>query len=302
MSDVLALGECMVELSLSGGGQAAIGYGGDTFNTAVYLSRLGLKVGYATAVGAEDPFSRGMLELMAEEGVGVEQVVQAPGRLPGLYAIERGGAGRRRFFYWRSDAPVRQLFQLADRSALQAALLRARLIYLSGITLAVLGDAGCAALQPMLAQAKAAGAAVAFDPNFRAPLWPEPALARAAAEAVVGCCRYVSASAEDLEALYGRPAEAVAADWAKGGAEVVLRTEDLAVTVCGPERRLKLPGEPPVPALDSTGAGDSFNAAYLGKRLQGRPIEEAVAAARRLSRIVVQHVGAIIPRAATPGV
>ena len=57
MAGVIALGECMVELSLTGPASAGVGYAGDTFNTAVYLSRLGLPTAYATAVGAGDPFS-----------------------------------------------------------------------------------------------------------------------------------------------------------------------------------------------------------------------------------------------------
>jgi 2-dehydro-3-deoxygluconokinase len=51
MAGVIALGECMVELSLTGPASAGVGYAGDTFNTAVYLSRLGLPTAYATAVG-----------------------------------------------------------------------------------------------------------------------------------------------------------------------------------------------------------------------------------------------------------
>lgn len=93
MAGVIALGECMVELSLGGPTAAAVGYAGDTFNTAVYLSRLGLATAYATAVGAGDPFSAGILDLMAAEGISRELVVEAPGRVPGLYAIQRDATG-----------------------------------------------------------------------------------------------------------------------------------------------------------------------------------------------------------------
>jgi 2-dehydro-3-deoxygluconokinase len=57
---------------------------------------------------------------------------------------------------------------------------------------------------------------------------------------------------------------------------------------------------PTVKATDTTGAGDSFNAGYLATRLGGGSIEDSVAAGRKLAGIVVQHRGAIIPRAAMP--
>ncbi|MDB5419025.1 MAG: kdgK, partial [Phenylobacterium sp.] len=105
MARVVAIGECMVELSLAGEGEARVGYGGDTFNAAVYLRRLGVETSYATAIGRGDPFSTGILRRMAQEGLDASLVALAEGRLPGLYAIERDAAGERRFHYWRSEAP-----------------------------------------------------------------------------------------------------------------------------------------------------------------------------------------------------
>ena len=51
MSKVACIGECMVELKQADDGLFSRGYGGDTLNTAVYLSRLGVSVDYITALG-----------------------------------------------------------------------------------------------------------------------------------------------------------------------------------------------------------------------------------------------------------
>ena len=53
MGGVVALGECMVELALNGAATALVSYAGDTFNTAVYLRRLGREAAYGTALGVE---------------------------------------------------------------------------------------------------------------------------------------------------------------------------------------------------------------------------------------------------------
>ncbi|WP_411287463.1 sugar kinase [Phenylobacterium sp.] len=288
---VVALGEVMVELSLAEAGRAAVGYAGDTFNTAVYLRRLGLDVAYATAIGAGDPFSTGILAVMTDEGLDTSLVTRAPGRLPGLYAIQRDAAGERRFFYWRSEAAVRSLFEIADLAALGRALASADLVYLSAITLAVVGEAGRRTLQGLLAEA---AVPVALDTNYRARLWDSPRAALAAIEAVAPFCRYISTSADDTLALDMSHAPG---RWAASGCEVVARGADHSLTVHGPQP-VVFPAPPALAAVDTTGAGDSFNAGYLARRLNGGSVAAAVAAGRSLAALVVQHSGAIIPRAA----
>lgn len=300
MGGVVVLGECMVELSLSGPDNAAIGYAGDVFNTAVYLSRLGVPASFATALGEGDPFSAAILQRMRAEGIDDALVTRVSGRLPGLYAIERDAAGERRFFYWREQAPVRQFFDLADLDALRTALRRADLFYVSGITLAVIGEAGRAALLTILADLAEHGVPVAFDPNYRARLWPSPEVALAATTAVIPYCRLVSASGPDVEDLCQRPLAEVAADWASTGPVVIARSEDRTVELHadGDVRRLAAP--PAVAAIDTTGAGDSFNAGFLAGWLRRETLENAVAMGHRLASHVVRFRGAITPAAEMP--
>ena len=109
-------------------------------------------------------------------------------------------------------------------------------------------------------------------------------------------CRYLSLSSEDRRPLYGREAEDLAGEWAAAGAEVVARDESHAVNVHRPDGRTATPPPSRVKAVDTTGAGDSFNAAYLSSRLAGSPIPEAIARAHALAALVVSHRGAIVPR------
>ena len=294
MANIVAIGECMVELSLLGGGAAGLGYAGDVFNTAVYLSRFGDQVEFVSAVGNGDPFSQDILGKLAEEGVSASLVAEVEGKLPGLYAIERDAAGERRFFYWREQSPFRQLFDHGDFAQIQAALVASDMVFISGITQAVIGEAGRQNLHALLAQARSRGVQIAFDPNYRPRLWPSPEAARLAIETIIPHCSLISASQPDLEAIYGTTASDVVVTWARHGVEVVNRHEDRTVEVFGDGRSLRLPAPEGVRAMDTTGAGDSFNAGYISARLRGRDFEASVEAGRRISAAVVQKLGAVI--------
>jgi hypothetical protein len=52
--------------------------------------------------------------------------------------------------------------------------------------------------------------------------------------------------------------------------------------------------------VDTTAAGDSFNAAFLAAWLSGRSPQDCCRIANALAAIVIQHRGAIIPATATP--
>jgi len=304
MAKITVLGECMVELSPdapngSGDGGAPLyrmGYAGDTFNTAIYMARLGDEVAYCTALGQGDPFSDGVLSTMRREAIDTRLVRQIENRLPGLYAIVLDEHGERKFHYWRERAPIRDLFSAHTADQLIEAAKASDLVYLSGVTLAVIGDIGRARLKDILAYVHSLGIAVALDFNYRPALWPSPEAARAALDGVVPACRYISLSSEDSRPLYGREAEDLAAEWAVAGAEAVARDESHAVNIHRPDGRTATPAPSRVTAVDTTGAGDSFNAAYLSSRLAGLPIPEAVARAHALAALVVSHRGAILPR------
>ncbi|MFO1075548.1 MAG: sugar kinase [Geminicoccaceae bacterium] len=301
MRRVALIGECMVELATRPDGALVQGFGGDTLNTALYLARLGVPVDYVTALG-EDPFSDEMLAAWAAEGIGTGLVLRVPDRLPGLYLIRTDAQGERRFYYWRDRAPVRELFHLPGIDGIEAALAAAGLVYLSGITLSLFAPPDRERLLAVLARARAAGARIAFDTNFRPRGWPDRAAALAAYEQALRVSDCVLASVEDHGLLRGAaPPEAVWA-WldAAGVREAVVKLDRPAVRVWWPEGEALIEAEPVAEVVDTTAAGDSFAAGYLAARRAGRDPAAAAALGHRLAGAVVRHRGAIIPRAAMP--
>lgn len=295
---IACIGECMLELSEVQGDLLSRGYGGDTLNTAVYLARLGVPVDYCTVLG-DDPFSDEMIAGWQGEGIGTELVLRLPGRVPGLYLIRRDAHGERSFFYWRGEAPARQLFELPQTGEIEAALTARDLLYLSGITLSLYGTDGRERLFATLARARAAGARVAFDTNFRPRGWPDRALARAVYGKIFELADQILASAEDLELLFGndRPPELLMQAATK---ELVLKLKEPGCRVLLEGAETMVPAPPVAAVVDTTAAGDSFAAGYLAARLAGCAAEAAARVGHRLAGTVIGHQGAIIPRTAMP--
>lgn len=301
---VALIGECLIELQQHANGALKQSYGGDTLNTAVYLSRLlgsASQVDYVTALG-DDSFSDAMCAIWAEEGIGLSRVQRLPGRLPGLYCIQTDADGERRFLYWRNEAAVRECFTTPSAEPILAALPEYDVLYLSGITLAVLGEVGRARLLSSLGDARDRGARVVFDNNYRPRLWRSVDQARQAYRAVMHEVDVALLTEDDEQALFGyADAEQIMRAYRDLGiAEVVIKRGAQSCLVCAGNQRYEVAAQPVHRVIDTTAAGDSFSAAYMAWRLRGGSPEDAAAAGHRLASLVIQHPGALIPRSVMP--
>ena len=301
-----ALGECMIELGTADAPYLLRrGFAGDTFNTAVYLARClagtGHAVDYVTALG-DDPLSDEMLTGIEAEGVGTGRVIRVAGKLPGLYWIRLDENGERSFLYWRGQSAARAMLLGEDGQRLLDSLDEDGLVYLSGISLAILPDDDRARLIERLAALKAKGRHIAFDPNYRPRLWASPEAARRAITAACAAASIVLPSLDDEGLLFGdrTPEDAAARLEALGVGEIVVKNGAAPGLVRAEGASHTVMPIVVAKPVDTTGAGDSFNAAYLASRLRGLGAAEAADAGGRLSARVVMHKGAIVTKEAMP--
>jgi 2-dehydro-3-deoxygluconokinase len=298
---IACIGECMIELAGLdfAAGSARIGFAGDTANTAIYLARLGAAVAYLTNVGT-DALSEAMLARLTGEGVDCALAGRHPDRLPGLYAIETDATGERTFRYWRSESAARTLFSGIGPGL--AALEGFGTVYLSGITLAILPQGVRDRLVAALGTLKARGVTTVFDSNYRPRLWRDHAEARDCFDAVWSVTSLALPSRDDEAMLRpGITAESVADRLcAAGAAEVVVKDAAAGPVIATPAGRTRLALPRAERVVDTSGAGDSFNAAYIAARLRGLPPAAAAAAGHRLAMAVIACHGAVIPRESMP--
>jgi 2-dehydro-3-deoxygluconokinase len=292
----------MLELTRQGAGQAGgslpmnLCYGGDTLNSAVYLARQGIAVDYVTALG-DDPMSAWMVGQWREQGVLCDLVDYQPNAVPGMYLVETDGRGERSFYYWRDSAPARRLFDdpaRADR--LFAQLADHACVCLSGISLAIYSESSRQRLFAKLAEYRRKGGKVVFDSNYRPKLWPGVLATRQSYEAMYRLTDIALPTIEDEQQVFGDADQNSVIErlqsWGVGEIALKMGPQGCLV-VCGEVRESVAALK--VAVVDTTSAGDSFNAAYLAARLKGQSVVDAAKAGHRLASVVIQHRGAIIP-------
>lgn len=300
MSDkpVICVGEATVEFNRGKDGRFGLSCGGDAFNTAVYLARSGAKVSFATAVG-DDPFSEGLVALASAEGIARDLMLRVPGRLPAVTAIDVAPSGERRFFHWREGSPARDLFELSDWSRIAEAMVSAHLIYFTGITLSLYSNVGLGRFFATLETARKRGVKTAFDCNFRPRGW----------RGDLGRTRLVFMEAlkrvdialptyDDEAVLWGDPSPEATVERMRafGIGEIAVKNGPNSALVFASNAAEHVPVPEVIEPVDTTAAGDAFNAGYLAARLAGERPQQAAGAAHRMAAQVISHVGALMPR------
>src|SRR5438876_4622311 len=260
---VIGIGEVQIELTRSIDGTFAPACAGDGFNTAIYLARAGLDVGFVTAVG-DDPYSDSIMALASAEGLAGNLILRVPDRLPALCLIERGRSGERVSLIWADGAPARELFELPDWMRIAESIVAARLIYFSGITLSLYSNNGLGRLFAALEVARQHGAKVAFDGNFRPAGW-KGNLARTRTVFMEALKRVDIAlpTFDDEAVLWGDPSPECTVErlGAFGIGEIVVKNGPNSALVCSGGQSEFIPVPEVVVPVDTMAAGDSFNAA-----------------------------------------
>lgn len=286
-------GEAMLEYHGHGGN--GLRFGGDTLNTAVHMARRGCDVAFVTAVGV-DPISDALVAAWRAEGIDTSHVHRHPDRSPGIYAIHLDEQGERSFLYWRDRSAAREMF---DMPGMAESLNRAGecdLVYFSLITLAIIGDDGREQLLNLAHERKGAGRHVAYDSNFRPALWPDLGLAREVSTNAMHSATIGLPTDVDERELHGTVHSEVeiANRWVEAGCgEVIVKAgERGCVTRSGLQPCRYYPASC-VEVVDSSGAGDAFNAGFLASRMSGTDASDAIAAGQALAAETIGHHGAI---------
>lgn len=263
---------------------------GAELNVAIGLSRLGLKVGWASRVG-DDVFGRFVLKQLEKERINADQVTVDSHFPTGFQLKSKEAQGRDpRVEYFRKNSAASHL-SVADFNP--EYFCAARHLHLSGVC-AALSDSSLELLKFTAQQMKKAGKSISFDPNLRPVLWRSEAVMRKEINALAFTADWVLPGLSEGQLLTGEKTPEGIADFYlnQGVKAVIIKTgpdgawfktadgEQAQVAACKVEN-----------VVDTVGAGDGFAVGLISALLEGLTLEQAVKRGNKIGSLAVQAVG-----------
>lgn len=293
--DVATFGEAMLLLVADRPGpieQAGCFYkrtAGAETNVAIGLARLGLKVGWASRLGA-DSMGRYLLAEMQREGIDCSRVECDPQARTGFQFKGRvtDGSDPPVEYHRKGSAASRMGPQDIDEPWLRSA----RHLHATGV-FAAISETSRAAACRTLEVMRAAGRTISFDTNLRPTLWATPELMRHWINHLAVQADWVLPGLEEGRFLTGEQTpEAIAAWYRTRGAKLV-------VVKLGPEGAYydgdggtgHVPAFPVREVIDTVGAGDGFAVGLISALLEGRSVPDAVRRGTWIGARAVQVLG-----------
>lgn len=273
MPDVLTFGEVMVRLgapageSLESASRFTVHVAGAEGNVAVALARMGFKSGWMSKL-PDTPLGRRVAGELRRHGVDVSAVIWTAQGRTGLYFVEHAPPPRGVTVHYDRAGSA---FSTMTPDEMDWTCVRgAKWIHLTGITPA-LSEACAQTSARLIEEAKAAGARVSFDVNFRRKLWTADR-ARTIMEPLVEGADILIAAQEDARDVFqlkGEPDDLAAALRDRTRAAAAIVTAGAAGAYLADANGVR--HEPAVPGgeVDPIGRGDAFAAGVLWGALEG---------------------------------
>lgn len=290
--DIVCLGEPLIEFNRpkEGDGRTWLqGFGGDSQNVAIAAARQGASTGYLTSLG-QDWMGDAFMDLWKAEGVDASRVTRHPTAPTGVSFVTHSAAGHK-FDYLRKNSAASLM--TPDTLAVDY-ITGAKVFHFSAIGQAI-SESARATCDAAMEAARKAGVKVSYDTNLRLRLW-ELDLARKVIDATIARCDIVLPSLEDSQQLTGfKEADAIADYYLRLGAPLVaLKMGSEGSLIATKDERTRVPPHK-VAAVDATGAGDTFDGAFLTRLLAGDDAVSAAHYANVAAALSTTGYGAVTP-------
>jgi len=269
-------------------------FGGAPINTAVGVSRLGVKSGAVAAVG-EDPFGEYIIKELNRNDVDASHVVTKKGtRTTIAFVINHPITKEKTSFFYRKPwvgATADSSLEIKDIDL--EYLSKAKILHVSGHALSQ--NPARKAVFYAVKHAREMGVKISFDPTLRIDCWNSESIIRKMYKQMLKVANIATFANEESRFMFGTEDPLKVADkvleygveivGVKQGSKGALIKTDNGVTASAPAFKVNV--------VDVTGAGDGWNAGLLVGLIHGRRYEDCVRIANAVGAFVVTRLGAI---------
>ena len=277
-----------------------INFGGDTYNSAVYFSRLTndkTNTFYSTALG-KDNFSKKMISRFKNENIKCDYIRTDGDNPPGLYSIEINEKGERSFSYWRDQSPSKYIFLGSKGKKLIKDINNADIFYYTGISAGILDEKQRKDLIKIGSTATICG----FDFNYRSQLHYNKKVSQLLFNEINNRVDIHFVSFDDARELFKIKNPLEIFEIINEKKNLILIRYKNSIIFKNKQQEIKTVTVPHGEVVDTTAAGDAFNGSFLAIMNNNKnvPVEENILISHSVTREVIKHRGAIISKNKMP--
>ena len=292
--NVCSIGEAMIEISNIKNSLYNQSFAGDTLNFCNYLDKKKLNAFFLSAIGKSE-INQSLLDFVKSKNISTKYIKQINQFEVGLYLIKNKDNGEKQFFYWRDESAAKQYFNNIDFLNLYKELKNFDYIYFSGITLSIIHISKLNNFIKLLNLLKSKKIKIVFDFNIRPSRWNKKNL-NIFLDSVLKFVDICFLSGEDMN--YWKNKNNI-----KSYEQIVrkyklkhsiFRKNAKFTYVFLNKTRYVFRNKLLKKVVDTSGAGDGFNAAYLSNFIVNNDPVLALKAGSSLGSKIVMKKGAIV--------
>ena len=289
---ICSIGECMIEMTNVEKELYNYSVAGDTLNFTSYLDQSIFNKFYLTAIGTSD-INKGVISFLKKKKINTDLVKKIYSKEVGLYLIKNTKRGEKQFYYWRDDSAAKFFFNKIEKSLFKK--YKFDYIYLTGITLSLLDAKNIDKFITHLSILRKKNSKIIFDFNIRIKRWSKKNLNL-----------YLNTILPNIDILFCSGEDLVC--WKKNDYvktfENILKKFNIYHAIYRKNeeynysfyknKKYMIINKPIKKVVDTSGAGDGYNAAYLSNFIISKNPQLALKNASKIGAKIVMQKGAIV--------